>query len=190
MLIYPEDPTRYRIIGIDPGTMMLGISVLEVDLATREVALLAVYTFDGVQLARRFHNVSEVYGDCASRLMAFEEHLLVFFDEVQPHSIIIESPFFKRFVQAFAALTDCISHIRRAVYRHNRFLPIFTIDPPSAKMAIGAPGNATKDQVKEKLATLSNLSNPNGIDLSLLDEHSTDAIAIAYSRAVTIVNYY
>lgn len=192
MLLQPQGSSRYRILGIDPGTDTLGASVLEVDLVTREVVLLESSTFDGTQLARYFTNVATWHGDRAARLMAHEANLYGYMVFMQPHSVIAESPFLRKFPQAFAALTECMSHIRRAVIRYDPFMPLLQIDPPTVKLAMGVgKKGSTKDDVKRGLIAeiiAGRILNPNNIDIELLDEHSVDSIAVAYTRARFILS--
>jgi hypothetical protein len=94
-----------------------------------------------------------------------------------------------RFPQAFAALTECLTAIRRAVLRYDDFKPLLLVDPPTAKLAVGVKGKGSvKDDVKQGVLSLRNLLNPDNIDIQNLDEHSIDAIAVAMSRAKFILD--
>lgn len=192
MLTQPQGSTRYRIAGIDPGTDTLGASMLEVDLATRDILILEAQTFQGDKLGRNYGNVAAYHGDRIARLIAHEDNLYGYFMYGQPHSIICESPFLGRFPQAFAALTECISHIRRAVMRYDTFMPLLQVDPPTVKLAVGVKGKGTtKDDVKKGLLAkiaVEGIQNPNDIDIGELDEHSVDAIVVAYTRAHFILS--
>lgn len=193
MLVQPQGSTRYRIIGIDPGTDTLGASLLEVDLATRIIDILESQTFEGSKLAKSYENIAAYHGDRTARLIAHEDNLYGYFVYAQPHSIICESPFSnKRFPQAYAALTECVSHIRRAVMRYDGFKPLLQVDPPTAKLAVGVKARGTtKDDVKIgllKAIKAGHLHNPNNIDIGELDEHSVDAIVVAYTRALFILS--
>jgi hypothetical protein len=192
MLTQPQGSSHYRIVGIDPGTDTLGASVLDVDLATREVLLLESNTFEGARLAQNYSNVAAVHGDRLARLIAHEDNLYGYFVYLQPHSVIAESPFLRKFPQAFAALTECISHIRRAVLRYDPFMPFLQIDPPTVKLAAGVKHKgSTKDDVKRGLQQLianGSILNPNAIDIEALDEHSVDSIMVAYTRALFILS--
>jgi Holliday junction resolvasome RuvABC endonuclease subunit len=56
------------------------------------------------------------------------------------------------------------------------------IDPPSVKKAVGATSHAKKDEVKAALARLPDLNYNGPVPLEMLDEHSIDALAVAYCR--------
>jgi hypothetical protein len=117
--------------------------------------------------------------------MAHEENLYQLFCKWGPHAVICESPFLGRFPQAFAALTETMSMIRRAVYRFDRTVYVETVDPPTAKMAVGVSGKGKdKEDVRQgvlKLQAQGVLFNLNR-DVTLLDEHSIDAIAVGYHK--------
>ena len=189
MLQHPLDPRPLRIVGIDPGTDTLGAAALDVDLATRRVALLEVVTFSGSQMARAYPYISHVHGDRTARLRSHEENLYGYFHYLQPHNVICESPFLGRFPQAFAALTECVSYIRRAVWRYDPMMPLYLVDPPTVKLLVGVKGKGkTKEDVKQGLLRFQGLENPSNIDISSLDEHSVDAIVVALTRAMFILN--
>ena len=192
MLPFPPDPTPFRIVGVDPGTDTLGAATLDVYLGTGQVCLVEVHTFHGERLIREYREIESIHGHRVARLLAHEDNLFGYFSYTQPHCIISESPFLGRFPQAYAALTDCISSIRRAVMRYNMFLPLLQVDPPTVKLAVGVKGRGTtKDDVKRGLMKLlvetGKLQNPNQVDIEALDEHSVDAIVVAYTKAAQMV---
>lgn len=191
MFPYPPDSRPYRIVGLDPGTDTFGAACLDLDLGTKQLELVEVNTFSGEQLSRSLPYVAQVYGDRTARLMAHEQNLLGYFKYLQPHCIISESPFLGRFPQAFAALTECVSAIRRAVMQYDGFMPLLVVDPPTVKLAVGVKGKGkTKDDVKDglqKLIASGKLLNTVGVDIDALDEHSVDAIVVAYTRAEFII---
>jgi len=197
-------------VGIDPGSVTLGAAALDVDLATGQVTLLEARTFDASKLVRDYTNLVAVHGERVARLTAHEDNLHGYFRFIEPHSIVSESPYMGRFPQAFAALTECITAIRRAVIRYDPHMPLLMVDPMNVKAAVdvfskgrpkvgkGKHGKTglTKDDVKDGLLrkldpsiTPNPIFNPNGIDIDRLDEHSIDAVAVAYSRARFILNH-
>jgi Holliday junction resolvasome RuvABC endonuclease subunit len=189
------DPTPLRIIGIDPGTETLGVSVLDVSLTTNQIVLQYVSTYTATQLIRLFHLqwISQVHGDRIARLKAHEENLYSLFTTFRPHEIVSESPYLGRFPAAYAALVECMSVIRSAVMRYDFRMPLHTLDPPTVKTRLGVSGKSgDKTHMREGLLRLPDLENPQRIPIELLDEHSIDAMAVAYTRAryVTQCNRY
>ncbi len=190
MLTYPSHPVPYRVLGIDPGSVTLGVAVLDFDLDTRVVELIDAQTFDASKSLGQYRNVVEVHGERVARLLAHENGLSTYFGIMRPQTIVSESPYLGRFPLPFAALTECITAIRRAVLRYDPFMPLHMADPMTVKAAVGvhAKGRRDKDALKKEkvqaaVAALP-LSNRSGIDLMQLDEHSIDAIAVAMSRLV------
>lgn len=189
MLTLPQDSRPYRIVGIDPGTDTMGVAAIEVDLATRSVTLVEVQTLNGTQSSREYPNMIQVHGNLSARLWAHEQSLYGYFKYFEPHSVIAESPFMRKFPQAYAALTLCMNTIQRALHRFDPFIPLLTVDPPTVKLVVGVKGKGTtKDDVARGLMKLAYLQNPYNIDISSLDEHSVDAIVVALVRAEYILS--
>lgn len=182
-----DDLAPLRIMGIDPGTDTLGVSVLDVHLHCNTITLSFSNTFKGTQLARDYRYVSQLHGDKIARLKAHEDNLTRFMMQWCPHEIISEAPYMGRFPAAYAALVECMTAIRNAVMRYDWYLKLFTADPPTVKNSVGVGGKSgDKTLMKEAIQRLfdeSVILNPNGIDIDALDEHSIDSIAVAYVRA-------
>jgi Holliday junction resolvasome RuvABC endonuclease subunit len=60
--------------------------------------------------------------------------------------------------------------------------PLYRVDPPTVKKKVGAPGNADKNAVKQALLRLPDLNYQGETPLAMLDEHSVDALAVAYGK--------
>lgn len=194
MLILPEDDPVYRICSIDPGSNTLGFAVLEVDLVAGGVTVDEAVTFNGEKMSQQYPHLIEVHGEKVARLYAHEKNLLRAFQHYKPHAIICESPFLGRFPQAYAALVECMTAIRRACYQYNPHIRLDTVDPMTAKQAVGvvikkAPKGSkhkkqglTKDDVKQAILQLKDLTNQAERMLTQMDEHSIDAIAVGYYK--------
>lgn len=188
MLPYPPGHEPYRIVSIDPGTDTLGTAVIDIDLEHRQVGVAEVYLFKGSQLQRHFPQVAQIHGDRMARLMGHEENLLGFFQYARPHCVISEAPYYGRLATPFAALTECVSAIRRAVYRYDPLMPLYLIDPASVKKNVGVSGKSNdKTLMTQALLRLKELGNPSGIPIADLDEHSVDAIAVGVYQAGIIL---
>jgi Holliday junction resolvasome RuvABC endonuclease subunit len=185
-----DDPTPYRIIGIDPGTDTLGMSCLDLDLLTGQLSIVDSHTVPVGRLVQRYRHLEEVYGSRFARLHGLELVLGEYFTRMQPHSIISESPYLGRFAATYAALTECMTAIKRSVWRYSNRLPLLTIDPASAKANLGVNGKSSdKELMRQAVLKLVDIQNPNNLALEQLDEHSIDSIAIAYYRATSIKAY-
>jgi Holliday junction resolvasome RuvABC endonuclease subunit len=170
------------IVGIDPGSNALGTSILWIDLSCMQIIASSAKTFQGDRLYKGSWT-AEMFGDRVNRVAGLEQELLHLFKHVQPYMIASESPFINsRFPQAGLALTEVICGIRRAVMRFDMWKSLYLIDPPTVKNAVGARGNADKDKVKAAVIALPDLRYSGDVSLADLDEHSVDALAVAYAR--------
>lgn len=189
MLAYPTDlNTTVSVVGIDPGSESLGFCDFKFDLLTFEIVSINPATFFG----SRLNNdpwLTEIYGDRFARIKAHENNLLSLFEHIRPIAVVCESPFINmRRPQAYGALTEVIAAVRSAVLRYDYWKPLYSVDPSSAKRAVGAKGNADKQQVKAALSLMPHLVSALTVDLQALDEHSVDAIAIAYHQYLLYKN--
>lgn len=180
----PEASHPFRVVGIDPGTENLGFSVLDLSLQDGSRTVTYTETLHSQKLLSMYRVEEDVHGTRTARLMALEDRLFLLFEQWQPHAICSEAPYMGRFPQAFAALTECVSYVRRAVCRYDRYIPLDVVDPPTAKKAVGVlvKRGVTKDDVTVAIARLP-LVYASGIDLSTLDEHQVDALAVAYYQS-------
>lgn len=190
MSIPTGNDLAFRVIGVDPGTENLGFSVLELDLLAGGVTVIHSETIVARKMMSDYRHEEERQGGRYARLMAIEDRLFITFSQFAPQSVCAESPFLqKRFPLAYSALTECVTTVRRALYRFDPYLSLGTVDPPTAKKAVGMviKKGMTKDDVSVAIAKLP-LTYANGIQLSKLDEHQVDSIAVAYYQLLVFKN--
>lgn len=179
MLVMPNDPTPFRVMGIDPGTTTLGISVIEWGFVERSFLVQTAFTVKVLDTAPAWQSTAEYHGNRYARLRQLHAQVGMALRDYQPHAVCCEAPFKGRFVQSFAALTECVSVIRTAVYEHNPHLPMEMVDPNTAKLAAGAQlkrGGDQKQIVVDALAQRRDIRW--GVDMASLDEHSIDSVAV------------
>lgn len=183
MLVIPEDASPVGCIaGIDPGSETLGFGALKVNVVTLQIVESTAFTFVGSKLAKDSW-FGEIHGARAERIAAHEENLVQMFQYYRPNLVASESPFYSQFrPQAYGALTETVDAIRSALWRYDCWLSLFMIDPPTVKKAVGASSHAKKDEVKAALMALPDLNYNGPTPIELLDEHSVDALAVAYCR--------
>lgn len=182
MLFMPSDsPSVARILGIDPGSNTLGVAELAFDVVTLEIVNVTARTLVAAKHTKDYWT-NEIHGDKYGRLYWLENELLEIFQQSDPFQIACEAPFFSRLhPNAFEPLVETKMIIRRAVMRFTAWKPLHQIDPPTVKNAVGGKGNADKNRMKELVIAL-NLPYNGIIPIEQLDEHSIDAIAVAYCR--------
>jgi Holliday junction resolvasome RuvABC endonuclease subunit len=180
MLVMPSNASRIaRIIGIDPGSNTLGVAELSFDVVTLQILNVTATTLTAERHTRHCFN-NDIHGDRYSRLCWLEEQLLEIFRISDPFQIALESAFYsKRRPNAFEVLVETRAAILRAVTRWTCWKPIYPIDPPTVKMSVGGTRKSDKDDMKV-LVNKMNLPYTGQVPLLDLDEHSIDAIAVAY----------
>jgi Holliday junction resolvasome RuvABC endonuclease subunit len=189
MLTLQDDGAPYRIIGIDPGTNTLGLAEIDVDLLTGHLSVGEVKTLVGAEDLKYFGRKRQIHGDRFVRLGLLEEAIVEHLKAKEPTVVICESPFFNpRRPGAYYALVEAMSMVQRAVYRYNDNMSLMTIDPASAKANLGVSGKSgDKDAITPALAKAVWLQDsPAMAQLPTWDEHSRDALVIAYYQACQV----
>ena len=183
-----NDPDQQvgRIVGIDPGSTTLGFSILEYDLHSFEIVRTYARTFNAGKMKLSELDIAN-HSERYARIYELMDAIYDAFVELQPNFVISESPFMAmRRPQAYGALVEVVFAIRSALRKYDPTMNLDLIDPPRAKNAVGAAGNAKKEQVhaalKELLPTLHFDETRSSESFDELDEHSVDGLAIAYSR--------
>lgn len=149
------------ILGIDPGTIVMGYGLLRV-----ENNKPALDTMGVLQLNK--------YENHYLRLRKIFERVLSLIDQYHPDELAIEAPFFGKNVQSMLKLGRAQGVAMAAALE--RDIPIFEYAPLKIKMAITGNGNASKDQVAGMLQRM--LRIPEESMLPQLD--ATDGLAAAF----------
>ena len=151
------------ILGIDPGTNIMGYGVLRVvDNKAQMVTM-------GIIDLRKF-------SDGYLKLGHIFERVTGIIDSFLPDELAIEAPFFGKNVQSMLKLGRAQGVAIAAAIRHS--VPIHEYAPMKIKMALTGNGSASKEQVAGMLQRL----------LSIRQEEmgkfmdATDALAAAYSH--------
>lgn len=148
------------IIGIDPGTNVMGYGILGVKGKTPELIALGV-----VKLNK--------YESHYLRLQRIYERVLGLVEQFLPDEMAIEAPFFGKNVQSMLKLGRAQGVAMVAAL--SRDIPITEYEPRKIKMAITGNGGASKEQVREMLRRILKIS-PDKLDIEL---DATDALAAA-----------
>lgn len=189
--VNPVNDLPYRICAIDPGTNTLGISFLDVGLLQKTITVIDSTTYRADARVREDTIVYETRGDRAARLHFHHANFSALLRQFQPHAVIAESPFMGRFPAAFEALCECRDMLRSAVWSYNPRIPLELIDPPTAKKAVGAlVQKGSKENVRDSVLALPDLSWALPYPIELLDEHCYDSIACGYSLGKMVLAGY
>ena len=153
------------ILGIDPGTNVMGYGLLKV--AGNKASMMAMGVID-------MRKESDPY----LRLGRIFERVTGIIDEFLPDEMAIEAPFFGKNVQSMLKLGRAQGVAIAAAIHHS--VPIHEYAPLKIKMAITGNGRASKEQVAAMLQRYLGISNETL--LPYLD--ATDALAAAYCHFI------
>ena len=181
MILIPSDASdRAKIIGIDPGSEKLGVAYIEFSCTDFSIYKCGALTLIGSKLPRGDFDIM-LHSDRFSRINALKEELYRILVEERPLVVSSEAPFINvRRPAAYGALVEVVSHVRQAVREYSGWNKLLLVSPSSTKQAVGAPGNADKDKVKSCILKIPELVNYCESNIENLDEHSLDALAVAY----------
>lgn len=174
-------------ISIDPGTNCLGIAISMLDVTTGKMTLEEAYTVDIKTVAKLYaSHIEAYYGDRAAKLYAVEYLMFNLVRAWQPAIVASEGPYLGKFPQAYAALVECLSAIQRGCRNYSQSLPVKVFDPATVKKSLGVPGNSgDKALIANAIANTPRIDTSN-VNLFILDEHSTDAIAVGHACLLTL----
>ena len=150
--------TEKIILGIDPGTTIMGFGLIKV-----------------VNKKMEFIQMNELmlkkYDDHYVKLKLIFERTIELIDSYHPDEIAIEAPFFGKNVQSMLKLGRAQGVAIAAGL--SRDIPIAEYAPKKIKMAITGNGNASKEQVAGMLQSILKLKSlPKNLD-------ATDGLAAA-----------
>lgn len=146
------------ILGIDPGTLVMGYGIIEVC---------------GTQVRLKEMQVLKLSGkkDSHQRLQLIHQKVEELIRQFHPHEFAIEAPFFGKNVQSMLKLGRAQGVAIAAAMSAG--LPVTEYSPKKVKQSITGNGNAAKEQVWKMLQQLLVLEErPRYFD-------ATDAIAVA-----------
>ena len=146
------------ILGVDPGTSVMGYGVIVVK--GRRLELLQY----GVIHLKKYSN-HEI------KLKKIFERVLGLISDYAPDEVALEAPFFGKNVQSMLKLGRAQGVAMAAAL--SRQIPIVEYAPKKVKMSVTGNGNASKEQVAYMLAGLLSFD----VADKLLD--ATDALAVA-----------
>lgn len=148
------------IIGIDPGTNIMGYGILGVKV--KKPFLIAMGVIELHKLGDHYLRLGRIY-----------ERVSMLVEQYCPDEMAIEAPFFGKNVQSMLKLGRAQGVAMAAAL--SKEVPITEYEPRKIKQAITGNGAASKEQVKEMLRRILAIS-----DTSLLPQlDATDALGAA-----------
>jgi crossover junction endodeoxyribonuclease RuvC len=153
-----EKSNERIILGIDPGTAVMGYGLVKEAGSKLELLALGVVRMEHLD-------------DHALKLKRIFEKTVFLIDEYHPDCLSIEAPFYGKNIQVMLKLGRAQGVAIAAAL--SRQLPICEYAPRKIKQAITGNGNATKEQVAAMLQNLLNFKEtPEFLD-------ATDGLAVA-----------
>lgn len=149
------------ILGIDPGTVIMGYSLLSVKGNTMKMLEMDVVKLNGKK-------------DMFERLGVINEFMQELIDKYKPTEMAIEAPFFGKNVQSMLKLGRA-QGVAIAVAMMNK-ITVAEYAPKKVKQSITGNGNAKKEQVWKILNNIMPLSH------TLKYYDASDALAVAVAH--------
>lgn len=146
------------ILGIDPGTLVMGYGLITVK--DNKVSLLELGVLKPGKVKDSYKKLQLIFNTVSGLITKY-----------QPTDFAIEAPFFGKNVQSMLKLGRAQGVAIAAAMRHG--LEVTEYSPKKVKQSITGNGNADKEQVMKMLQTLLSFKeNPKHYD-------ATDALAVA-----------
>ena len=160
-MIQKKTNTEKIILGIDPGTNVMGYGVIRVTGNKAELVVMGIIDMRKEK-------------DPYLRLGKIFERVTGIIDSYLPDEMAIEAPFFGKNVQSMLKLGRAQGTAIAAAINHG--VPIHEYAPTKIKMAITGQGAASKEQVAAMLQRLMKISDR---DMQQMTD-ATDALGAAY----------
>lgn len=146
------------ILGIDPGTRVLGYGLLRIN--NDKVTVLQ---YGVLNLTK--------YTTQGAKFLKIHERVLGILEEFLPDEIAIESPFFGKNIQSMLKLGRVQGMVMSLAF--SKSIPIAEYEPKKIKQSVTGNGNASKEQVAKMVEIIGNIK----LDAKMHD--ATDALGIA-----------
>jgi len=151
---------KLRILGIDPGTSIMGYGIIDVE-SIKKVKLVSLGYVDITKLKTHYDKLKHIH-----------ERVTGIIESFNPGELAIESPFYGENVQSMLKLGRAQG--AAIVAAMLKGIPVFEYSPKKIKLAITGNGNASKEQVARLLQVLLKIETlPKKLD-------ATDGLAAAY----------
>ncbi len=147
------------ILGIDPGTVVMGYGIIRVQ--GQQVSLLDLGVLKPGQAKEGIKRLQIIHVTISGLVRKYK-----------PTEFAIEAPFFGKNVQSMLKLGRAQGVAMAAALQYG--LPVAEYAPKKVKQSVTGNGNATKDQVARMLQTIFRIEDkPSHYD-------ATDALAVAF----------
>jgi crossover junction endodeoxyribonuclease RuvC len=154
-----DNGPSYNILGIDPGTNLLGFAVIDIFTQNIKVVEIGVLNFTKIKNHQQ-------------KLMHIHQNIHELILKYKPYQMAIEAPFYGKNIQSMLKLGRAQGVAIAAALING--VNVEEYSPKKIKQAITGNGNASKEQVSGMLKNIVDFKHFNP---QLLD--ATDALAVA-----------
>lgn len=151
------------IMGIDPGTNLMGYAVIRIERGSPEAVVMGVITLG--KLNDPYQKLSHIF-----------ERLTSLITQYKPDEMALEAPFYGTNVQSMLKLGRAQGVAMAAALAQH--IDVFEYAPTRVKQAIAGNGRASKEQVASILQRILGVSTPDKLD-------ATDALSVALCHYYT-----
>lgn len=152
------EKNKYRLLGVDPGTNVLGYAVVEIENRQLKLVVLGVITMH--HLEEHQHKLKKIFEELQALIRRF-----------YPDEMAIEAPFYAKNVQSMLKLGRAQGVAIAAAI--TKGVEITEYSPKKIKQSVTGNGNASKEQVAAMLEQILKTK----LEEQYLD--ATDALAAA-----------
>lgn len=166
-----------RILAVDPGTSHLGLAVLDWEYGQPQAEVVWAKTVHAVDPTH-----DSGYGEYVGRRDARLKFLEAMWEEclrlASPTFVATETPFMQRSkLSAYESGVELQLMLRRTLWRVYPGMSLHGFNPIIVKSFVGVEAKGT-DKTHMRAAVMKLYANHSLIDLSTLDEHSIDGVAV------------
>ncbi len=157
------------ILGIDPGTNLMGYALLTAE--KRQPVIIALGVIELGKIENHYVRLRRIF-----------ERVSMLAEQYRPDALAIEAPFFGKNVQSMLKLGRAQGVAIAAALARN--IPVTEYEPRSIKQAVVGNGGASKEQVRAMLVRILGLDEetlPRQLD-------ATDALAAALCHYYELTN--
>jgi len=165
-----------RIMGIDPSSNYIGLTILNIDAKTFNIIDIITSVLDMSHITQTSNLMSLMHEKQIYLDIVFTGMLI----DIAPDVVAIESPFINvRRPNAVIPLASMISVMTTRIKTVNPCILTRLYSPKAAKVVAGAKGNADKTDVLKALKKNTDLMSMLPGNIDSYTDHETDSIAIA-----------
>lgn len=176
----------FTIMGVDPGISHMGLSAIVVSPDLRSIKYIAGRTSHGDD-ANLDSNYAYYVDDRYAKIKHHDGFISAWLYTYKPSFLVYEKPFIHSSrPAAYGALIESTCCIKDAAQRYSPYVDVYEYAPLSIKKRVHAEGFNSKEYVKDALLGINEISYFIKNQMVSLDEHSLDAIAIAYTHLLNL----